>query len=167
MGEEVGAIGGDLEIEDDIGGEEVGERAADWSIRRENEEAFVAFAEAELFGAAHHALAFDAAEFADLDLEVAGKHGAGESEGDLVADPVIFRSADDLVGLVPAGAYLADAEAVGIRMLDGIEYLGDDDVWDIGATFLDSLDLDAGEGEEVDESLRGGGRGDELAEPAQ
>jgi hypothetical protein len=112
-------------------------------------------------------VAIDAAEFADLDLEVSGKDGAGEGERDLVADAVILRAANDLEGLAVAGVDFTNTEAVGVGMLSGFEDLGDDDVRDVRATLVDLLDFDTGEGEEIDE-LRGGRReGDELAEPGE
>jgi hypothetical protein len=150
VGEEVGAVRGDLEVKDGIGGEEIGDGGADLCLGGEDEEAFVAFAKAELARAAHHAVAIDAAEFADLDFEIAREDGAGERQRDFVADGVIFCAADDLDGLAIAGVHFADAEAVGIRVLGGFEDLGYYDAGDIGAAVVDFFDFDAGQGEEVD-----------------
>jgi hypothetical protein len=167
MGKEVGAIGGNLEVEDGIGREEMGDGAANGGVGLEDKEAFVAFAETELFDAAHHAVAFDAAEFADVDLEVAREDGAGESQGDFVAYLVVFCAADDLEDLAVAGVNFADAEAIGVGVLGGLEDLGDDDVGEVRAALVDGLDLDTGEGEEIDEFLGGRGQGDEFAEPGE
>jgi hypothetical protein len=167
VGEEIGAIWGDLDIENNIGGEKFREGMANGSIWREDQEAFVTFTKAEFLRAAHHSLAFDAAQFADFYIEIAGEDGAGKGDGDLVANAIIFRAANDLTWLAVASVHAADAEAVGIRVLGGFEDLADDDLRNVRAALMNLLDFDAGEGEEIDQFLRGGRKGDELAKPGE
>jgi hypothetical protein len=127
----------------------------------------VPLAEAEFLCAAHHAFAFHAAEFADFDFEIARQDRARQGERNFIAHLVILRATDDLGRLRLAALDLADAEAVGIRVLRGLEDLGNDDVRDVHPALDDLLDLDTGEGEEIDEFLRGGGQFNELAEPGE
>ena len=61
-------------------------------------------------------MAFDAPEFADFNFEIRTEDRAGESEGDFIADHVIFGAADDLSGGWGAVVDLADAEAIGVGM---------------------------------------------------
>jgi len=117
VGEQVGTIGSDLQVEDDIGWKEIGDGAADGSVWRKDEEALVAFAQTELLRAAHHAVAIDAAEFADLDFEIARKDGTGKGERDFVTGAVVLCAADDLENLAVAGIDGANAEAVGVGVL--------------------------------------------------
>ncbi len=149
--EEIGAIRGDFEIEEDIGLDELAEGFADGGGGVEDEEAAVVVGEAELAAAAHHAEGGDAAEFAFFDLEAAGEFGAGEGDGDFIADFEVLGAADDLAVGALADIDLADGEFFGVGVLDGVFDLTDDDEVGVDAFLLDAFDFDAGEGEEVGE----------------
>ena len=154
VGEEVGAVGGDFEVEEDIGLDELAEGFADGGGGVEDEQAAVFIGEAELTAAAHHAEGGNAAEFAFFDLEAAGEFGAGEGDGDFIADFEVLGAADDLAVGALADVDLADGEFFGVGVLDGVFDLADDDEVGVNAFLLDAFDFDAGEGEEVGE-LRG------------
>ena len=125
------------------------------------------FGEAEFLGAAHHAFAFDAAEFAGFDFEIAGEDGAGEGEGDFVADFVVFRAADDLARVGGAVVDFADAEAVGVGVLFGGEDFGDDDFVDVGSLLVDGGHFEAGAAEQGLEVAGREGAVDEVLEPVE
>ena len=151
VGEEIGAIRGDFEIEEDIGLDELAEGFADGGGGVEDEEAAVVIGEAEFTAAAHHAEGGDATEFAFFDLKAAGEFGAGEGDGDFVADLEVLGAADDLAVGALADVDLADGEFFGVGVLDGVFDLTDDDEVGVDAFLLDAFDFDAGEGEEVGE----------------
>ena len=84
----------------------------------ENEEAVGALGHAEFIGATEHPLAFDAPEFADFNFEIRTEDSTWEGEWDFIADRVIFGAADDLSRGWGTVVDLADAEAIGIGMLE-------------------------------------------------
>ncbi len=141
MAEPVGAVWSDLEFENGFGRENLRERSSGNGLRRQNQKALRVLGEAEFLRAAHHALALDAAELAWLDFKIAGQDGAGQGERNLVSDLVVFCAADDLAGMLRAVVHLANAESVGVRVLDGFEDFGDDNLVDRNATLEDRSDL--------------------------
>jgi hypothetical protein len=167
VAEQVGAVGRDLEVEDGVALEEFADGRADSCFSRQNEETFGIFAEAELVGAAEHALAFDAAKFADFDGEIAGEFCAGQGERDFVPDLVVLRAADNLARGAGSVVDLADTEAVGLRVLHGFFDLGDDDVGDGAAGRFEAFDFHAGHGEERDQCIDGRRQLDQFTEPIE
>ena len=167
MAEPVGAVGGDLEFEEGFFWEQFGDGGAGDRLGWQDEKALGVLGEFQFLGAAHHAFAFDAAEFAGFDFEIAGEDGAGEGEGDFVADFVVFRAADDLARVGGAVVDLANAEAVGVRVLFGGEDFGDDDFVDVSALLVDAGDFEAGAAEEGFEVAGRERAVDEVLEPVE
>ncbi len=107
-----------------------------------------------------------AAQLRLLDHEVAGQLRAGQSERDLVALLEVLRAADDLAQAV-AVIDLAEAQTVGVGMLDERDDLADDEVRRVDAGRGDVLDLGAGERELVQHLRHGHGEIKVVAEPAK
>src|SRR5687767_6050193 len=120
MAEQIPAIRSDLEIEDRVPWKDFTDRRADAGVWRENQQTFRVFGDREFFRAAKHALALDAAQFADLDFEISGQHRARERERHFVADLIVLRPANNLPERSRAIIDLANAESIGIRMLHGL-----------------------------------------------
>ena len=164
-GKRVGAVPGDLDVEDDLGLLELGDVAhqgAGGRLGRVLDDAGVALADVELLLGAAHAEALHAAELALLDLlglavlvEELGDRGADLGKGCLDALAHVRRAADDLEGLL-AVRHLADVQVVGVRVRLALEHLGDDDEVGerVAAYGLDGLDLEAGAGELLGEFVR-------------
>ncbi|MEY3274856.1 MAG: hypothetical protein RL153_121, partial [Verrucomicrobiota bacterium] len=174
-GVEVGAVGRDLEVEDDVGpgaAQVGGEGLAGEGLGPEDEESILAGmadgvgVDAELVGGAHHAMGLDAADLADLDgegLGVAGlgrERGSGKDEGNLVAGLEVLGSADDLA-LALSIVDAADGKAVGVGMGVPGKHMGDDDALELGGACLDALDFKPEHGEAFGEV---GGRPIEVHE---
>ena len=155
-----------FDLEDRVAGHVLGELFADRRVGRKDEQALGVLGQREFLRGAEHALGKLAAQLRFLDGEIAGQLRAGQRERDLVAVLVILRAANDLAR---AGAVvdLADAEPVGVRMLDGGKNLRDDDVRAVDAGGGDVLDLRAGEREPVEHLRHGHGEVDVVAEPAK
>ena len=99
MAEPVGTIRRDLDFKYLLCWKKLRERRANDCIWRQDQQAHITLgplAKSQFLGAAHHPLALDASQFANLDLEVARHHGSGEGKRNLVAHFVVLRSADDL-----------------------------------------------------------------------
>jgi hypothetical protein len=96
----------------------------------EYEEAFVVF-DSELSRRAQHALAFDAAQLAELDHEGLAVFARRQLRSDERAGHVDARAhvrcaADDLQRRAGSGVDFADVQAVRVRMLRHRQHLGDD-----------------------------------------
>jgi hypothetical protein len=105
----------------------------------------------------HHAVGFDAADFADFDGErasrrVGGEGGAGQDERDFVAGLEVLGAADDLAFAL-AVVDAADGEFIGVGMFVAGDDLGDDDAFELAGEFADLLDLGAEHGEPFGEVL--------------
>ncbi|EDY21393.1 hypothetical protein CfE428DRAFT_0638 [Chthoniobacter flavus Ellin428] len=165
VAEQVGPIRRDFEIEHGISREKLGERCADLRLGRQDQQAIFSLGHPEFFSAAHHALRFHAAQFADLDLEIRSQHGAGQGQRHLVAHLVIFRSADDLPRGTAAIIHLAHAQAIGIRVLHAFANLRHDDIRDIHPVRFHAFHFHACQREEIDELGHRRGEFNEFAEP--
>ena len=142
--EPVGTVRRDLDLKDLLGGKQLGERCADRGRGIKNEQAHITLgplAETQFLGTAHHPLALDATELADLDLEIPRHDGAGLRERHLVPDLVVLGSADDLARRSAPVIDLADAEAIGVGMLDRLEDPGGDHLGRRDAVGLDGTHL--------------------------
>ena len=80
-------------------GKERRDRRADLCLGRKNQQPVAVCGKAELARAAKHALRFDAAQFARLDLQIVGQNRARQGERHFVAHFVILRAANDLARL--------------------------------------------------------------------
>ena len=138
MAEPIGAVWRDLEFQNGLGGKEVFDRRARSGLGRQDEKPLGVLREAEFLRAAHHALALDSTQLAGLDFEIPREHGTRQGEWNLVADFVIFGTTDDLARFRRAIVHFAHAQAVGIRVLGGLENLGGDDMVDGGTALVDA-----------------------------
>ena len=151
MGKCVGAVGRDLDVEDDIAsGEDRVDGRADFRRAGKEEETGGVLGERELLGGAHHAGGRLAANGGLLDDEVAGEDGAGQGDGHAVAGVAVGRAADDGSHAAVGGADVhgADGELVGVGVFVAGEDVADDDVVKCrGAGANDLFDLEAEEGD--------------------
>jgi len=159
----VGAVRRDLEVEHRVAHLHiVGEGHANGSILRQNHDAVVVAADAELARRTVHAHARDAAQLRLLDGEIARQGGADERRDDVVPRVEVLRAAHDLQRLgVAVGVHVVGAHVhlrhphvvgVGVRLL--LEHLGGDDLVERGARLLDALDARAREVEPIAERLQ-------------
>ena len=117
VAQQIAAVGRDLDIENRVRGKERTDRRADFRLRRKDQKPLAVGGEMQLARAAKHSLRFDAAQLADFDLEVVRQGRAGQRDRHLVADLVVFGAANDLAVMVRAVIDIANAEAIGVRML--------------------------------------------------
>ena len=127
----VGAVGGDIDVEDSIA-HVFGQRLTDFRLRRQNHDAFVAFRDTEFFLGANHAAGSDAANlgcFQFLHFAVMGIYQAGADTGerDLIADIQVGSAADNSL-LSGAQFDRRQVESVGIGVGVDRRYLPDDHV---------------------------------------
>src|ERR1051325_9075665 len=171
---EVGAVGSDFQVVDDVArgaAKKFGERLADVGIFTEDEESIDLIGKAQFLRGAHHALGFDAANFADLDCKglfarFSRQSVAGEDEGDFIAGFEIVRTADDLA-FAFAVVDAAKRELVSVWVFLAGEDLGDNDAVEIAAKFLNAFDFDAEHGEPFGQLLGRPVEIDVLFEPVK
>ena len=128
------------------------------------------FGELELARRAQHALAFHAAQLADLDEEglavLAGRQfGAHQGAGHADAHARIGRAANDVEQLALTHVHLAHAQAVGVGVLLGVLDLAHHDLGERGRDGLQFFDLQPRHGQGVGQFLGGKRRVAELAQP--
>jgi hypothetical protein len=166
-GERVGAVGGDRDVEDRVEGVDVDEAGADRGVGRQLEDALVLVGELHLALRQHHAVAFDAADLADLQRQVdAGDVVAGLGDDDLDAGARVRGAADDLL-LAGGGGDAAEAEAVGVRVGPGLDHLADGEGGEPGGGVVQVLDLEAEIGQGLGDLGRGGAGLEMLPEPGK
>ena len=152
-GQAVGTVGRDLAVEHGVARAHVlGKRHAAGRVLRQDHDAGVVAAQAELACGAVHAHGHDAAKLALLDLDVAGQDSADHGRDDVVAGLEVLRAADDLqrsgvaVGVEVLVAHVDRAHihvvTIGVRGLS--EHLGGHHVVEGLAHGVDRLDLGAG-----------------------
>lgn len=115
----------------------------------------------------HHAEALDAADLADPDGGVDSgdvNAGLGDHDGDALAR--VGRAADDLLEAF-VGVHLADTQAVGVRVLLGLDDLADGEITQLRAAILDAFNLEAQIGQGVGDVVDGGGRLKVIFEPGE
>ena len=142
MEKRVAAVGRHVDLDGGVVEPEQGDRVgADRRVDAEGgeaQDAIVVVAEPELARRGDHAVGDVAVGLACRDRERTGQHRAGQGHDDLVAHEEVAGPADDAVhGLAAVGrglaigcdAHLAPADglAVGLRFLDELEHLADDD----------------------------------------
>ena len=162
-GEAVRAVGRDLAVDHGVGGAEVlGEVHAHRRVRRQDHDAVVVRAQAELALGAVHATRLDATQLALLDLEVSGQHRADHGADDVVALVEVLGAADNLqrhgvalgIHVLVAHRDLAEPHVVGVGVRDLAHDLRRDHVLEVGPDLLDGLDLGSGAGELLHELVR-------------
>ena len=101
----------------------------------------------QFLGGAHHPGGRLAAQLGGLDLKVAGQHGTGQRNHDLITLVEIFSAADDIVHFTCCtSAHLAATEAIGIGVLSILKHLSDHDVVELWrAEFFDFFDIESQE----------------------
>ncbi len=170
MAEGVRAVGGDLDVENDVARRQhLMNRRAKRGPSVQDEQPAVFAAHTEFVRGAHHAVGQLPADARLLDGEIAREHRAGQGDGDTVAHPVVRRAADD--GLDAAGGAdvdRADGELVRVGMRVAGEHLTHHDTRQRRhAGARDLLDLEAEEGDRVDEILDRGVERDVGLEPVE
>ena len=147
--EQVGPVRQDLEVEHDVAEREARrERLAGGVAVAEDQDARVLVGELELALGEDHAVRQRAAQLRALELASVRQTQTRECDRDRVAGPEVPGAAHDLAGLRPSRVDLAELEAVGVRMLAGLEHEAGDDqlIILLGQPVAgDLLDLDPGE----------------------
>ena len=102
-----------------------------------------------------HPLGLDAAQLGLPELRAAGHDRAGPRDRDRLAGGDVRRAAHDLGGSPSPTSTRADAEAVGVGVLLGVEHLADDEAVErLHAGVVDALDLGAGHRQPLAELAR-------------
>ena len=139
-------------------------------ISSQFQQAAVVFGQFEFARRAQHALAFDAAQLADLDQErfavFAGRQlGTHQRTGHPDADARIGRTTDDGEQTGLPHIHLAHAQAVGIGMLHGFHDFTDNDVGEWRRNWLEFFNLKSGHGQGFGELLGAERRVAKFAQP--
>ena len=146
-----------------------------WEIKHdrigEDEDAAVVGAELQLALREDHPVGDLAAQLRLLEPVPVGEHGARKRHGDGCARPEVPGPADDLARLALPDVDPAELQPVGVRVRLGRDDTADDEAAEVGAVIGhadvdDLLDLERRDGETSGDLRDGGGRVDELTEPA-
>ena len=137
---EIGPIWSDLQIINHIAAgaaKILGETLPNFRVRSENEQPIHLIRQAKLLRRAHHAVRFDAANFADFDGErlltrLGGKSMAWQNERHFVAGFEIVRAADNLA-FAFAVIDPAEQKLVRIGMFVAGQDLGHDNAFELAA----------------------------------
>ena len=141
---------------------------ADRRILGQVDDALVIVGDAELALRQQHAVRFDAADDALLELHAgAGNIGAGRREDAGHAGAGIGGAADHLDLRAVAGIDDADAQAIGIGVLLGGEHLGQTEGGVLLGRVVDRLDLEPDHGELVDDAVERHRRIEMLLQPGE
>src|SRR5258705_3100186 len=139
MAQKIVAVWRDLDVQNRVRWEKIGDRCANFCIWRQNQQAGRLFAETELDRAAKHSFRLDAAQFALSNLRAVRQLRAWKREKDFVADFVICCAADDLALRAAAIVYFTNRESIGIRMMRGRGDLRNDYIADARAARFDAV----------------------------
>ena len=142
--------------------------AADRRVRGQLDDAVVIVRDQELSFRHQHTAAFDAADGADAKRDVFSRNvGTGRREHADHAGACIGRAAHDLHRLAVACVDHADAQAVGIRMLFGLDHPRDGEGREQFRLVFDFLDLKADHGQLVRDRRQAFARVEMLFEPIE
>ncbi|MNM61670.1 hypothetical protein D3C81_729750 [compost metagenome] len=128
---------------------------ADRGVVRQDHQAAVVLGQLQFARRAQHAVAFHAAQLADLDLERRTacfrrrQHGADHGARHQDARLDVGRAADDLERLAGAGIHLADVEAVSVGVALGGQHTGHDDLAERRRNGANLFHLEPGHGQAV------------------
>ena len=164
--ERVATVRLDVDVEDDLA-EELGERAAERRVRRQDEDPLAIGGHPQLFARAEHAVAHDSHLLGALDPPVARQDRAGQGDRDPLAGRDVGRAADDLERFAVADRDTGEREAVGARVALHRQQLPGDDVAPVLTPLDDAFDLHPEQGQALRERLRGQVDIDDLAQPAE
>ena len=136
----------------------------------QDEDPGVLVAQPELGLGEDHPVGDAAAELRPLERPPVGKHGARQGDRDGCALAEVPGAADDLARLPLPHVDPAQLEPVRVRMLSGLDHAADEVAAVVSvlvgdAAVGDALDLAGGDGEAVDDLLRGRVHVDVLAQP--
>src|SRR5215831_9742334 len=96
MAQQVATVWRDLDVENRIRREKIGDRRANFCIWRQNQKAGCILPETELDRATKHPFGLDAAQFAFSNLRTVRELRAWKRERNFVADFKVCRTANDL-----------------------------------------------------------------------
>ena len=165
MAQQIAAVWRDLDVQNRVRWEKIGDRRANFRIGRQNQQTGRIFAETELDRAAKHSFRLDAAQFALSNLRAVRQLRAWKRERNFVADFVICRTANDLAFCATAVVHFANGEPIGIRMTRGRGDLRNDHLVDVGAARLDVFGFDAGASQQFGNLFRIFWKIDKFAQP--
>ena len=170
--QQVGPVARDLDLEDVLRERKhVRERRPRFVRLLEDEDPGVVLPELELALGEDHPAGALAAEGRLAERRVGpGEERAGQRHGDRRAGAEVPRAADDLARLALPHVDPAELQAVGVRVLAGLDDAPDEKVLEVAvgvgdAAPRDPLDLDGRDGEPVGERAQRHVEGDVLAQP--
>src|SRR5215467_3065414 len=165
MAQQVATVWRDLDVENRIRREKIGDRRANFCIWRQNQKAGCILPETELDRATKHAFGVDAAQFALSDLRTVRELCAWKREQNFVADFKVCCTTNDLTLRAIAIVYFANGEPIGIRMTRGRGDLRNDHLVDVSAARLDLLGFYSGASQQIGNVFPFFWKIDKLAEP--
>lgn len=165
-GEEVGPVGGHLDVEDGVAqAERLADVVAGRHGRWKQQDSLVARRHGELHRRTHHPVRDDAADLARRDRLVERRHARPRpGEGNQVARAHVPHPHDDLP-FARAGRHPGEAQLVGVGMVAHLEHARSDDPRQPLPRPKDVLDLGAARRQQLGELLRGQVGGTQLAKP--
>ena len=128
-------------------------RRADLRFVRKDQQTTGVVAQPKLSRTAKHSFAFNAPQFVRANFHLSGQLRARQSQRNLIAELVIFRSANNLPQCAAPIVYCANGQPICVRMLCRFDNLRHDDLREVSATFLHRLNFDAGKGQQLGQSL--------------
>ncbi len=167
----MGEIGRELEREQHVVQAQLfADVATDHSVVAQLQQTVALFGDLQLLGRAQHALAFDAAQLAQLDGKRLAVFTGRQQRTDggtrhLDAGARVRCTADDVQRSTLPHIHLAHAQAIGVGVLFGAQYLPHDHAGKSGGERAKFFDLQTGHGQGVGQLLAGQGRVAEGAQP--
>ncbi len=167
--ERIGPVRRDRDLDDGIAKiHQFDIRLADRRIGREVDDALVIVGKAELALGEQHAVRFDAADDALLEVELRARDmRAGRRVDALHALARVRRTTHDLDRRALADIDLADAELVGVRVLRALRHVADDERRERFRLVLDAFDLEAAARQRLVDRLDRRGGFEMVLEPAE
>ncbi len=164
----VAAVRRDGEVEHGVaGGDHIGERCAHGRGGVQHQDARVLVAEAQLPGAADHAVRDHAADLAALERPAVRQLGAGEGDRDLLARRHVRRAADDLERVALPDVHAAQREPIGVGMGIARHHEAHAQLGEVGPDPLHGVDLESAGREALGDLLGRRRQIDPLGEPAE
>ena len=165
MTEQIAAVRSDLDVENRIAWEKIGNRRANFCFRRQNQQARGVFAQAELNGAAQHSFRIDAAQFAFSNFGPVRQFRAWEGQRNFIADFIVGGAANDLSFRAAPVIHFANGESIRIRMARRRGNLRNKHLLDLRAAGFDVFGLDSGARQQIGDLFRSPWKIDKFAQP--